>query len=146
MALVAAEDSETSSLDRSRALLGLGAASQLPTRPMADLANSRPLLPTSYNTMIRRAGPAPSSQSTGPRTEAQVMLLVRESMKAALDENKSKAEEASGVSNDLKPGVTIDLSHKQIQTFPDEVVDVIKHELERYCPKCLMPIQLINMS
>jgi len=53
-------------------------------------------------------------------------------MKNALEENETKAAEASGVSNELKPGVTIDLSHKQIQRFPEEVVDIIKNELERY--------------
>ncbi|KAL3427653.1 cell morphogenesis protein [Phlyctema vagabunda] len=52
-------------------------------------------------------------------------------MKNALEENQNKAAEASGVSTDLKPGVTIDLSHKNIQKFPEEVVDIIKNELER---------------
>lgn len=52
-------------------------------------------------------------------------------MKSALEENKTKAAEASAVSNALKPGVTIDLSHRGIQRFPDEVVDIIKNELER---------------
>jgi hypothetical protein len=53
-------------------------------------------------------------------------------MKNAIQENQTKAAEAVGVSNELKPGVTIDLSHKQIQRFPEEVVDIIKTELERY--------------
>lgn len=59
------------------------------------------------------------------------MSLARDAMKVALDENQNKAAEASGVSNELKPGVTIDLSHKNIQKFPEEVVDIIKNELER---------------
>jgi hypothetical protein len=70
------------------------------------------------------------------------VALAREAMKNALDENQTKAAEASGVSNELKPGVTIDLSHKQIQRFPEEVVDIIKNELERYIylvqPRSLM--------
>jgi hypothetical protein len=65
-----------------------------------------------------------------------VVALAREAMKNALDENQTKAAEASGVSNELKPGVTIDLSHKQIQKFPEEVVDIIKNELERYFLSC----------
>jgi len=52
-------------------------------------------------------------------------------MKAALQDNETQAAEASGVSNDLKPGVTIDLSRLNIQCLPDEVVDIIKNELER---------------
>lgn len=61
-------------------------------------------------------------------------------MKKAVEENESQAAEASGVSNDLKPGVTVNLSHKNIQKLPDEVVDIIKDQLERYVrpmhPRC----------
>ncbi len=53
-------------------------------------------------------------------------------MKIALQDNESQAAEASGVSNELKPGVTIDLRWLNIQHLPDEVVDVIKNELERF--------------
>lgn len=60
-----------------------------------------------------------------------VVNLAREAMKAALQDNESQAAEASGVSNRLKPGVTIDLSRQSIQYLPDEVVDIIKNELER---------------
>ena len=66
-------------------------------------------------------------------TAGQVVALAKAAMRNALYENETKAAEASGVSSDLKPGITIDLSHKQIQRFPEEVVDIIKHELERYC-------------
>lgn len=52
-------------------------------------------------------------------------------MTNAIQENESQAAEASGVSNELKPGITIDLSRKKIQELPDEVVDIFKHELER---------------
>jgi len=46
-------------------------------------------------------------------------------------ENEAKNAEASGVSDNLKPGLTVDLSRKKIQSLPDEVVDIIKDELER---------------
>ncbi|KAK2072567.1 hypothetical protein P8C59_006914 [Phyllachora maydis] len=52
-------------------------------------------------------------------------------MRVALDEHETQTADASGVSNELKPGVTIDLSRKNIQKLPDEVVDIIKHDLER---------------
>lgn len=61
----------------------------------------------------------------------QVIALAREAMNDALQENETQAAEASGVSTDLKPGITIDLSRKNIQALPDEVVDIIKNELER---------------
>lgn len=64
------------------------------------------------------------------------MSLVREAMKLALDENETQANVASGVSNELKPGVTINLSHKNISKLPDEVVDIIKDALERYVLHC----------
>ncbi len=66
-----------------------------------------------------------------PLSSSQVIALARESMRAALDDNQTQAAEASGVSNELKPGLTIDLSRKNIQKLPDEVVDIIKNELER---------------
>jgi hypothetical protein len=75
---------------------------------------------------------SPSLSATPPMSSGQVIALAREAMRAALDENETQAAEASGVSNDLKPGVTIDLSRKNISKLPDEVVDIIKNELERY--------------
>lgn len=73
--------------------------------------------------------PIPEKYSL-PSAQA-VVNLAREAMKAALQDNESQAAEASGVSNRLKPGVTIDLSRQNIQYLPDEVVDIIKNELER---------------
>ena len=86
-------------------------------------------------TTVRHAASNSSLASQIPISAAQVVALAQEAMNNALDENQTKAAEASGVSNELKPGVTIDLSHKLIQKFPEEVVDIIKNELERYaCP------------
>lgn len=65
----------------------------------------------------------------------QVIALAREAMRSAIRDNESQAAEASGVSTELKPGVTIDLSRRNIQELPDEVVDIIKKELER----CVSP-------
>lgn len=60
-------------------------------------------------------------------------------MEIAIQENQTKAAEASGVSTELTPGVTLDLSHKNIQKeFPEEVVDIIKFELERYASMSLV--------
>ncbi|KAI1107407.1 RAM signaling pathway protein-domain-containing protein [Jackrogersella minutella] len=69
--------------------------------------------------------------ATAPLTSGQVIALARKAMNSALQENETQAAEASGVSTELKPGVTIDLSRKNIQALPDEVVDIIKNELER---------------
>lgn len=81
---------------------------------------------------VAQHGNALSTSSTQmPTSTSHVLSLAREAMRNALEENRTKAAEASGVSNELKPGVTIDLSHKNIHKFPEEVVDIIKVELER---------------
>ena len=116
----------------------LGAATQSTGRPMVDnLVNGLPR-PTPMNTArrlpntVRHAASNSSLSAQIPISAGQVVALAREAMKNAIQENQTKAAEAVGVSNELKPGVTIDLSHKQIQQFPEEVVDIIKNELERY--------------
>jgi hypothetical protein len=117
----------------------------------APLNTARKILNPS-NPTIKHAASSSSLSAQIPISAGQVIALAREAMKVALEENQTKAAEASGVSNELKPGVTIDLSHKQIQRFPDEVVDIIKSELERYAFSILsysefsMNIQLIPLS
>ncbi|ROV87677.1 hypothetical protein VPNG_10384 [Cytospora leucostoma] len=69
--------------------------------------------------------------ASAPITANQVVVLAKEAMKKALEENESQAGEASVVSSELKAGVTVNLSHKNIQKLPDEVVDIIKDQLER---------------
>lgn len=111
----------------------LGAATQSTGRPMVDNAALSRSTVRKVSTSTLRNMPSNSSMNTQlPISAAQVVQLAKEAMKNALEENQTKAAEASGVSNELKPGVTIDLSHKNIQKFPDEVVDIIKTELERY--------------
>ncbi|CAD6505113.1 BgTH12-00609 [Blumeria graminis f. sp. triticale] len=109
---------------------------------LATLSTGRPKLDNSYprttpqatsrrNPTNIRPMTSNSSLSMTPISANQFIALAREAMRNALEENQTKAAEARGVSNELKPGVTIDLSHKQIQRFPEEVVDIIKNELER---------------
>jgi hypothetical protein len=55
-------------------------------------------------------------------------------MRIARTENESQiADAAGGGGADLSPaqGVTIDWSHRNIEHLPEEVVDIIKHGLER---------------
>ncbi len=76
-----------------------------------------------------------SNLSTAPPlTSGQVLSLAREAMRVA-HENEAKAAQASGFTDTLKPGLTIDLSRKRIETLPEEIVDIIKDELERYGPQ-----------
>lgn len=115
----------------------LGAATQSTGRPLAENGFSRPppvnntvrRIPTVRHAASNSSNSSLSSQASIPAS--QVVQLAEDAMKSALEENKTKAAETSAVSNELKPGVTIDLSHKQIKAFPEEVVDIIKNELER---------------
>ncbi|KAL2195986.1 RAM signaling pathway protein-domain-containing protein [Corynascus similis CBS 632.67] len=98
-------------------------------RAIAAAALANPTPPPPVPSL--RDVPSSSNLSAGqPISPSQVLALAREAMRAA-HENEAKAAEASGVSNTLKPGLTIDLSRKKIQTLPEEIVDVIKDELER---------------
>lgn len=71
-----------------------------------------------------------SSTNNSHMPPAQVISLVSEGMRNAL-ETESQAAEANAVGTAIKPGVTLDLSRKNIQKLPEEVVDLMKHELER---------------
>ncbi|RGP79715.1 hypothetical protein FLONG3_2159 [Fusarium longipes] len=77
-----------------------------------------------------RSVPSSSSLSSANMSAAQVISLAREAMQNAI-ESESQAAEAGAVSTGLRTGVTIDLSRKGIQKLPDEVVDIVKGELER---------------
>ncbi|KAF2968459.1 hypothetical protein GQX73_g5099 [Xylaria multiplex] len=88
-----------------------------------------PPIPEKYH--VPSAAFGATLSASAPMSSTQVISLAREAMKNALQDNESQAAEASDVSNELKPGVTIDLSRLNIQYLPDEVVDVIKNELER---------------
>lgn len=79
--------------------------------------------------------------ASAPIAQSQVIVLARDAMKKAVEENQSQVAEASAVSSELKPGVTVNLSHKNIQKLPEEVVDVIKDQLERYVTPTSMHLQ-----
>lgn len=79
---------------------------------------------------VRHAQSSSSLSKQKPLSAAEVIELARGAMKLAVGEHEKKVVEAEGLT---VPGVTIDLSHKLIQIFPEEVVDIIKNELERYC-------------
>ncbi|KAI1426333.1 RAM signaling pathway protein [Xylaria sp. FL1777] len=86
-------------------------------------------IPDKYN--VPPAVPGATLSASVPMSSPQVIKIAREKMKTALQDNESQVAEASGVSNELKPGVTIDLSELNIRYLPEEVVDVIKNELVR---------------
>ncbi|SPO03969.1 related to adenylate cyclases [Cephalotrichum gorgonifer] len=106
--------------------------------PLATLAGPVPPVPPIPDL---RAVPSSSALAaaapivpTAPAPPARVVSLFTDALRNALQENEAQAQHAEGgpASNtELKPGVTIDLSREGIRELPEEVVDVIKHELER---------------
>ena len=78
-----------------------------------------------------RSVPSNSSLSAASvMSSSQIINLAREAMRNAL-QTENQAAEASAVGTGLKTGVTIDLSRKNITKLPEEVVDIVKGELER---------------
>lgn len=99
-------------------------------RIAAAAAASIPLPPVPS---LRDVSSNPALFASAPPSSGQVIAMAREAMKVALEENETQSQAADGsLSNELRPGLTIDLSRKNIQKLPDEVVDIIKNELERY--------------
>ncbi|KAI1852232.1 hypothetical protein JX265_013085 [Neoarthrinium moseri] len=88
-----------------------------------------PPIPEKFQAAMNSANSTLSA--SGPISAGQVIAVAREAMKSALQDNESQATGPNGVSSELKPGVTIDLSRRNIQELPEEVVDIIKNELER---------------
>lgn len=84
-----------------------------------------PSLPT-----LRKAASSTNLSASNGLPPSQVISLARDAMRNAL-ESENQVAEAGAVGASLKPGVTVDLSRKNIQKIPEEVVDILKNELER---------------
>lgn len=97
--------------------------------PLASNVPPPPPIPEKFNASISSS--VSTLSAAAPLSASQVIGLAREAMASARQENETQAAEASGVSTELKPGITIDLSRRNILELPDEVVDIIKGELER---------------
>lgn len=110
-------------------------------------ANAGPPPPMPPLPNLRGAPSNAALSAHQPLSASQVIASAREAMKLALEETETQAAEASAVSTELKPGVTIDLSRKGIQKLPEEVVDIIKNELERSVdPFCLSYLLLFPLT
>lgn len=116
--------------------------------PPASLAGSVPPVPpipdlrtVPSNSALAAAGPPPTPTGpVAPASPARVISLFTEAIQNALRENEAQAQRGNGgtAGSELKPGVTIDLSREGIRELPEEVVDVIKNELERCELSCLV--------
>lgn len=76
-----------------------------------------------------RAGAVPPAIPLSP---GQVVAIVREARKKALQGDDSRGVAADVDADGLKPGITLDLIAKNIPTLPDEVVEILRNGVERY--------------
>ncbi|UNI16745.1 RAM signaling network component [Purpureocillium takamizusanense] len=97
----------------------------LPLLTVEDVAPATPTTP------IAKQMAATSGQMDPATSASHVAALARRAMKEALDRGRSQE---AGV-NDMEPasasGITVDLSHQNIRSFPEEVVDIVKDRVER---------------
>lgn len=81
---------------------------------------------------FRNDGSNALASAANTTSSLQVIAMAREAMQHAIESEKSQAVEAGAVGTaSLRSGVTIDLSRKNIQKLPEEVVDIVKEQLER---------------
>ena len=100
-----------------------------PVPPLPDLRT----VPSSAALSSATGHPSTPTAPVPPASPAKVIALFTDAIQNALQENEAQAQRGEGgaTGSELKPGVTIDLSHKGIRELPEEVVDVVKNELER---------------
>ncbi|KAG5981332.1 hypothetical protein E4U55_003061 [Claviceps digitariae] len=102
-----------------------------PVPNSAATSNCPPPPPPPPIPNLRNAASNSSLSASGSLTSsAQVIALAREAMQMAL-ESEGAAADAGAVGTALRSGVTVDLSRKGIQKLPEEVVVIVKDQLER---------------
>ncbi|KUJ12042.1 uncharacterized protein LY89DRAFT_786185 [Mollisia scopiformis] len=130
----------------------LGAATQS-SRPMVENGAPRPAPP---NTTGRRvpnnvrheasSSSLKSKPEPTPIAGQQTISLFQKAMDKAREDHQKTDTQAAKAAGMMISGVTIDFSHKGIMDFPDEVIDIIKEELERlalsHCHIKVFPLRL----
>jgi hypothetical protein len=72
-------------------------------------------------------------------SDDEVIAFAREAIEASREESRRGLDGV--LSTELQqPGVTVDLCHRNIVRLPDEVIDIIKQEIERCVNTFLSPI------
>ncbi|KAF2461288.1 hypothetical protein BDY21DRAFT_82770, partial [Lineolata rhizophorae] len=83
--------------------------------------------------------PTSSSSTTGAAaanttamTDEAVIAAAMKAIEASREETRRSGVSPDGATKELQqPGITIDLGHQKIQRLPDEVIDIIKDDIER---------------
>lgn len=70
------------------------------------------------------------SEDRPPLSDDEVVALVRKTIEQAREDTTRRTE--PDVVKDLaQPGITIDLGHHAIRRLPEDVIDIIKADIER---------------
>lgn len=82
---------------------------------------------------IGAGGTSSTLQTTMQPTKDELIGIARKAIDNAHNEIRSTADSGLGVDTQQQPqpGVTVDLCHKKIIILPEEVIDIIKDEIER---------------
>ena len=75
-----------------------------------------------------------SNDPPKPMPDEDVVALAKEAIEASREDLKQRSiadTPGSGKDVQQQPGITIDLGHKNIVRLPEEVIDVIRVEIER---------------
>lgn len=80
-----------------------------------------------------------SNDAPTPLSDDQVVALAKNAFEQSRNDisHRAAVESAPRDLQQQPPGITIDLGHKSIARLPDEVIDVIRLEIER----CVRPFQ-----
>ena len=76
-----------------------------------------------------------SNDAPSPISDDEVVALAKAAFEQSRDDINHRAAETPNAAPNLQsqqPGITIDLGHKNIARLPDEVIDVIRAEIERW--------------
>lgn len=87
-------------------------------------------------------GDAPGSSSkSGSKilSHEDTIELARRAVESGIQDTKRSLAGSEAVSDVVKPRLTIDLGHSHISRIPEQVVDIIKDEVERYVSKTRGP-------
>jgi Leucine-rich repeat (LRR) protein len=72
-----------------------------------------------------------SNDALTPISDEQVVALAKKAFEQSRSDISGRAAEAPHELQQQQPGITIDLGHMRIARLPDEVIDVIRAEIER---------------
>jgi hypothetical protein len=68
------------------------------------------------------------ANGTSSISDSELVALARREIEAS---REARRNAGTADTKEVQPGITIDLCHKNIQRLPEEVIDVIKDEIER---------------